>query len=68
MSSNNDSMVKYGLTAAALLGVGAAVYYLSRDTEGPAELDPLKHTRAKLRAIVHEIFVESATLYCQKAN
>lgn len=26
------------------------------------------HTLAKLRAIVHEIFVECATLYCQKAN
>lgn len=65
--SNNDALLRYGLTAAALLGVGAAILYLSRDPNH-VEVDAKVHTVEKLRAIVHEIFVESATLYCQKAN
>ena len=68
MSNRQNDAVRYGLTAAAVLGVGAAIYYLSRDPNPPIEVDAKVHSLEKLRAIVHEIFVESATLCCQKAN
>ena len=46
---------------AAIVGV-AALYFLSKDKD-EISFDPKKHTVEELRKIVHEIFVEGATLY-----
>ena len=50
-----------------VLTIGAALYLLSRDAE-TVTFDPKKHTVEELRRICHEMFVEGATLYCQKLN
>ena len=50
-----------------VLTVGAALYFMSQDAE-TVKFDPKKHTVEELRKIIHEIFVEGATLYCQKLN
>ena len=50
-----------------VLTIGAALYLLSRDAESVV-FDPKKHTIEELRKSVHEMFVEGATLYCQKLN
>ena len=49
------------------MALGAALWYLSRDNQS-AKFDPKVHTVEELRKIVHEMFVEGATLYCQKIN
>ena len=56
-----DSMLKYGMAAAALLGIGGAIYYLSKDQSISKE-----HTKERLVEVVDEIFVEHATNYCAK--
>ena len=54
----------YGASAIAVLG---GLYYMTREDEELAQvLDPQVHTLPKLRQIMDEIFIESATLYCQK--
>ena len=55
----------YGVGAIAL---GIGLYFLSRDeeTEIVQVYDPKVHTLEKLKVIIDEIFIESATLYCQK--
>jgi hypothetical protein len=50
-----------------VLTLGAALYYLSLDAE-TVSYDPKKHTVEELRKLVHDLFVEGATLYCQKLN
>jgi len=32
------------------------------------QFDPKKHTLEELRKIIHEMYLEGATLYCQKLN
>ena len=59
--NEKDSMLKYGMAAAALIGIGGAIYYLSKDQSISKE-----HTKEKLKEIVDEIFVEHATNYCAK--
>ena len=54
----------YGTGALVL---GAALYWLSIDHE-EAAFDPKVHTVEKLRMLIHDLFVEGATLYCQKMN
>jgi hypothetical protein len=63
MSSTN----KYLMIGTAVVLAGAAAWYLSKDQDAIA-YDPKKHTIEELRKIVHELFVEGATLYCQKLN
>ena len=53
--------------SAGVLAVGAALYYLSLDKD-VCVYDPKTHTIEELRKIVHDMFVEGATLYCQKLN
>ena len=55
------------MIGAGCLMVGATLWFLSRDSE-LVEFDPKKHTVEELRKVVHEMFVEGATLYCQKLN
>ena len=55
------------MIGAAVLATGAALWFLTRDGE-TIKFDPTKHTVEELRKIVHELFVEGATLYCQKLN
>jgi hypothetical protein len=43
--------------------LGAALYMLSLDTDA-VSYDPKKHTKEELRKIIHEMFIEGATLYC----
>ena len=62
-----SSTQKYVMIGMGLLTLGAALYVLSYDTEA-VSYDPKKHTKAEMRKIVHEMFIESATLYCQKLN
>jgi hypothetical protein len=63
MSSTNKYLL-YGTGAVMLC---AAFYWLSQDHE-EAAFDPKVHTVEKLRALIHDLFVEGATLYCQKMN
>ena len=51
----------------SVIAAGAALYLLSRE---PVKFiyDPKKHTLQELRKLIHEIFVDGATLYCQKLN
>ena len=58
---------KYMWVGLGVLTLGAAIYFLSYDGEA-VKYDPKKHTRAELKKIVHELFIEGATLYCQKLN
>lgn len=58
--SSTQKYLMYG-TGAVLLG--AALYWLSVDHE-EAAFDPKVHTVEKLRALIHDLFVEGATLYC----
>jgi hypothetical protein len=53
---------KYLLIGAACILTGTALWYLSRDNE-MVKFDPKVHTLEELRKIVHELYVESATLY-----
>ena len=55
----------WGVSAVVL---GAGIYFLSKDDEEPIILkyDPAVHTIDKLRLIIQEIYIEGATLYCQK--
>ena len=50
-----------------VLTISAALYFMMQDAE-MVTFDPKKHTAEELRKIVHEMFVEGATLYCQKLN
>ena len=56
---------KYAIIGTAALGLGVGLYYLTRDEESIV-FDKAVHTEEKLEEIINEIFVESATLYCQK--
>ena len=49
------------------VAVGGALWYLSQDPEA-VSFDPKKHTVEELRKVAHALFVEGATLYCQKVN
>ena len=50
------------MVGTACIVAGAALYFLSKDRD-EVSFDPKKHTVEELRKIVHEIFVEGATLY-----
>jgi hypothetical protein len=50
-----------------VVALGACLYYMSLDSE-TVVYDPKKHTVEELRKIVHDMFIEGATLYCQKLN
>ena len=50
-------------TTALCMGVG--LWYLSRDEE-QIVFDKAVHTEERLEQIINEIYIESATLYCQK--
>ena len=63
----SDSNLKYMSIGAGAIAIGAAIWYLSRDMEAVA-FDDKVHTKEKLHEIVHDIFIENATLYCQKLN
>jgi len=63
MSSTNKIL----LAGAAVLVIGGALWFLSQDSE-QIKFDPKLHTVEELRKIVHEMFVEGATMYCQKLN
>lgn len=55
---------KYLIAAGvAALFTGAALYYLSYNHE-TIKYDKNKHTLERLRKIVKEIFIESATILC----
>jgi hypothetical protein len=58
---------KYLLIGAGCLATCAALYYLSRDQEY-VPFDPKVHTLEEIKKIMSEMFVEGATLYCQKLN
>jgi hypothetical protein len=62
-----SSTQKYLYLGLGVLTLGAAVYFLSKDEEA-VKFDPKKHTKEELRKIVNEMFIEGATLYCQKLN
>jgi hypothetical protein len=62
-----SSTQKYLWLGLGVFTLGAAVYFLSQDGEA-VKFDPSKHTKEELRRIVHEMFIEGATLYCQKLN
>lgn len=63
---NEDSAIKkYGLTVLALLGVGGAIWYLSRDQ---VSYNKTEHTKEKLHKIVQELYLEHATAYCSKLS
>jgi Co/Zn/Cd efflux system component len=69
MDSTNTT--KYVLIGTAGLFVSvAALWLLSRDGEQDAMLNfnPKVHTLEKLRDLYKDVFVEGATLYCQKLN
>ena len=55
------------MIVASCLAVGAALYYLSMDQEY-VPFDPKIHTVEEIKKIMSEMFVEGATLYCQKLN
>ena len=65
MFEENSSLYKYGLTALALVGVAGTAYWLSRD---PIVFDRVKHSKSNLKRLLHELFIEHATLYCEKMN
>ena len=58
---------KYFLLGTGLLAAGAALFLLARDKD-KVVYDPTRHTVEELRKIIHEIFVDGATLYCQMLN
>ena len=60
--------MKYLTIGVGAIAVGAALWYLSRDTEECVTYDPKIHTKEKMHEIVRDIFVENATQYCQKLN
>ena len=52
-----------------VITLAAVLYYLSLDDEEDPRIDqydPAVHTIEQLRKIAHEIYVEGATLHCQK--
>lgn len=53
------------LASAGVLALGAALWWLTEDHEEKG-LVGMDHTYSlqKLRTIVHEIFIEGATIYC----
>ena len=63
MFEDSSSVKKYGLTALALIGVGGAIWWLSRDQFA---YDKSKHTKELLHKIVNDLFIEHATSYCSK--
>jgi hypothetical protein len=58
-----SSTQKYIYLSLGLVTAGVALYLLSYDPE-EVKFDPKKHTKEELRKIVHEMFIEGATLYC----
>ena len=65
----NMSTNRYLMIGAGCVVLGAALWYLSEESDKEMiKFDPKKHTVEELRKLVHELFVESATLYCQKVN
>jgi len=61
------STAKYITIGAGVIAVGAALYFLSQD-DSNVNFKPDEHTLEKLKQITHELFVEGATLYCQKLH
>lgn len=49
----------------ACLAAGVGIWYLSQDKE-QVKFDPKKHTIEELRKLVKELFIATATIYCQK--
>ena len=64
MSTNKYS---YLMGTGALIAAGIALWWLSKDHE-EAIFDEKVHTVEKLRQMVHEMFLEGATIYCSKRN
>jgi len=58
--SSTQNYIMFGVGVVTL---GAALYMLSLDTDA-VSYDPKKHTKEELRKIIHEMFIEGATLYC----
>ena len=65
MFDKDSPVMRYGLPIAALLGVAGTAYWLSRDA---VTYDSWKHSVSNLRKLVFEMYLEHATLYCQKLN
>lgn len=51
---------KWIIAGSGIILAGAVLWYLSQDGE-TVKYDPQEHTLEKLRSIVHEVFVQSAT-------
>jgi len=58
-----SSTQRYLWIGASCVAVGAALWWLSQDHE-EAAFDPKVHTVEKLRLLIHDLFVEGATLCC----
>ena len=57
----SNSTQKWIILGSGIGLAGAALYYLSQDGGEVIRYDPVEHTVEKLRAIVHEVFVGSAS-------
>ena len=58
-----SSTQRYLWIGAGAVAVGAALWWLAQDHE-EAAFDEKVHTVEKLRLLIHDLFVEGATLYC----
>ena len=65
---SSSSTPRMLLASAGVLALGAALWWLTEDHEEKGLADDSTYTIEKLRDIVHEIFIEGATIYCQKLN
>lgn len=61
------SLSKYAAIGFGALAVGAAIMYLSKDSE-PIKFDPKLHTIEKLREILDDLYLEYASSYVYYYN
>ena len=67
----DNNTTKYIVIGSAGLAISAAaIWFLSSEEDSSKSLvfNPKVHTIEKLRALYKDLFVEGATLYCQKLN
>ena len=65
-----ETLNKYVLIGSGIILSAAALWFLSRDDDSikPSTLNSKLYTKEGLRMLYKDIFVRSATLYCQKLN
>ena len=64
--ADNNQMVKYAVAGLSVIGLAAAVWFLSKDSDG--DLDKKKFSRDRLEQLMKELQLEITCIYARNYN